>query len=94
MAVAASLLIVALDAGFNVPYVRLMYRWSDGDRVARDYALLSGFVFVISFPMRIAAPMLASLVGWRPFFVGGGLLYLAAGAILAAFSTQAAEPAR
>lgn len=94
LAVAASLLIVALDAGFNVPYVRLMYRWSDGDRVARDYALLSGFVFVISFPMRIAAPMLASLVGWRPFFVGGGLLYLAAGAILAAFSTQAAEPAR
>lgn len=82
-AVAAALIHVAFDAALGVPVFNMMYRWSEGDHAAADYALLFGTAFLVSFPVRVASPMLAAALGWPLFFALGVPAYLAAALVLA-----------
>lgn len=76
------LLMVTCDAGLNVPFTRLMYRWSEGPRPAADFAVLSSAVFLVSFPARLVGPALAAMIGWPVYITIGLTIYLAAGAAL------------
>lgn len=86
--IVAALLVTTFDAALNVPYMRLVYRWSEGEQVAQGYAALSGAVFLLSFPARIVSPMLAAALGWPTFFAAALVLYLTAGSALAACAKE------
>lgn len=94
VAIAAALIHVAFDAAMGVPVFNIMYRWAEGSHAAADYALLFGTAFLVSFPVRVAGPMLASMLGWPLFFALGVPFYLAAVAALArAMMRTGARPA-
>ncbi len=83
LGIMATLLNIVFEAGLAVPVFNLMYRWAEGSHAATDYAVLFGIAFLVSFPMRVASPILAATLGWPLFFVLCAPLYIAAVAVLA-----------
>lgn len=68
LAIAAALINILFEAGLSVPVFNVMYRWAEGSHAATDYAVLFGTAFLVSFPMRVLSPMMASALGWPLFF--------------------------
>ena len=93
LGIAAALLNVLFEAGLGVPVFNVMYRWSEGGHAAGDYALLFGTAFLVSFPMRVASPMLAAALGWPMFYALVVPLYGAAALVLAGAMRRSASSA-
>ena len=74
----ATVLAYLCSSGLGVPVFNMLYRWSQGPRAATDYAILFGAAFFASMPARVAAPVLASSVGWPAYFALAILAYVAA----------------
>lgn len=87
---AAAVLMVAFEGALGVPVFATLYRWAQGERPASDYALLFGTAFLVSFPARILAPIVAGVLGWPAFFLASvGLYALAVAALVAALGRTA-----
>jgi MFS transporter, PAT family, beta-lactamase induction signal transducer AmpG len=79
---AMATLLMVFEGGLGVPIFTIVYRWAEGEHAATDYAVLFGIAFLISFPVRVAAPMLAAAIGWPSYFLVAVPLYVAACAAL------------
>ena len=95
LGVAAALLIVIFEGGLGVPVFNVIYQWAEGERAGTDYALLFGVAFVVSFPARVAGPMLAAWIGWPTYFALVVPFYVVAVAVLVVMmrGTREREPA-
>ncbi|VVB44452.1 Major facilitator transporter [Beijerinckiaceae bacterium RH AL1] len=74
--------LMVFEGGLGVPIFTIVYRWAEGEHAATDYAVLFGIAFLISFPVRVAAPMLAAAIGWPSYFLVAVPLYVVACAAL------------
>lgn len=83
LGIAATLVNIVFEAALAVPVFNVMYRWAEGHHAATDYAVLFGIAFLVSFPVRVASPMLAAALGWPLFFALTVPFYLVAVAVLA-----------
>ncbi len=81
---AAATILMIFEGGLGVPIFTVVYRWAEGEHAATDYAVLFGIAFLISFPVRVLAPMLAAQIGWPTYFLIAVPLYVAAVAALVA----------
>jgi MFS transporter (putative signal transducer) len=79
---AMATLLMVFEGGLGVPIFTIVYRWAEGEHAATDYAVLFGIAFLISFPVRVAAPMLAAAIGWPSYFLVAVPLYVVACAAL------------
>ena len=83
LGVAAGLLNLTCSSGLGVPVFNVIYRWAEGTQAATDYALLFGTAFLLSFPIRMASPMLAAALGWPGFFAACVPVFMVATLVLA-----------
>ena len=79
---ALATILMVFEGGLGVPIFTIVYRWAEGEQAATDYAVLFGFAFLISFPVRVLAPMLAAQIGWPTYFLIAVPLYVGACAAL------------
>lgn len=79
---AMATILMVFEGGLGVPIFTIVYRWAEGEHAATDYAVLFGIAFLISFPVRVIAPMLAAAIGWPSYFLVAVPLYVAACAAL------------
>ena len=93
LGIGAALLTILFEAGLGVPVFNVMYRWAEGEHAAGDYAVLFGTAFLVSFPVRVASPMLAAALGWPLFFAFAVPLYGAAALVLAGAMKRTASGA-
>ena len=93
LGIGAALLTILFEAGLGVPVFAVMYRWAEGEHAAGDYAVLFGTAFLVSFPLRVASPMLAAALGWPLFFSLAVPLYGAAALVLAGAMKRTASGA-
>ncbi len=75
---AIATVLMVFEGGLGVPLFTIVYRWAEGEHAATDYAVLFGIAFLISFPVRVMAPMLAAAIGWPAYFLVAVPLYAAA----------------